>query len=110
MPIALIFLPAYAETLTFCSRGKRFPDQKRPIERDIITKHDARLLVWTSKQVANFVHVCSYADVCGFPTTSGLIAVIRNVPCIRWGAIHKSGNHLLDTRRIALQCLRAKDG
>src|SRR5271163_939469 len=110
MPITLIFLAAYAETMTFRSRGKRFSDQKRSIERDIIAKHDAILLVWTSKQMANFVHMCSYADVCSFPTTSGLIAVIRNVPCIRWGAIHKGRNHLLDTRRVALQCLRAKDG
>jgi hypothetical protein len=55
-----------------------------------------------AEEMASFVQMCSDADVRRFPVATRIVAVVRYVFGVRFGAVSESWYHLLDVRWVRL--------
>ena len=69
---------------------------------DVVTEHNAIFLMRASKEMAYLMKMGPDTDICSFPATPTLIAIVGDIVCIRPRAIRKCWYDFLNACWIAL--------
>lgn len=96
-------------TLTGASR-ERLPHAERAAETKVIPKHDAVLLMWTTKEMADLVKMSCNSDIGCLPAAAAVTAIIAYVFRVCARGIREGLIDLVETGRIALKAVGAEDG